>query len=185
MKSLHYIFYTCILSLLITSCKSEPTLQTYFVDHQEAENFTTIDLPVSMLSLDESKLTEDQKQTVKSIKHLNFLGYKKSDKQLEAYNTELAKVGEILKNKSYNDLMDAHSKHGKFTLKYMGDDETAIDELIVFASSDELGFGVLRVLGDDMKPSQIIKLGKALEAGDFDSSQLNDVVKFFHSDSIQ
>ncbi|WP_435139154.1 DUF4252 domain-containing protein [Formosa sp. A9] len=185
MKALHYLIATCCVAFSLISCKSEPTLQTYFVDHQETQNFTTVDLPVSMLGLDETKLNDEQQQAIKSIKHLNFLGYKKDDTQTESYNEELSKVKDILNNTSYNDLMDVNSHGGKITLKYLGDDENAIDELIVFGSSNELGFGVLRVLGDDMKPQQIIQLAKALEDGDFDESQVKNVFNFFKKDAVE
>ncbi len=69
-------------SFLITafiSCNQGPTLQSYIVDNQETNNFTTIDLPTSVVSFDESKLTDDQKQAYKSVKRLNFLGYRMQD----------------------------------------------------------------------------------------------------------
>lgn len=184
MKPFQYVLLIGYLTLILTGCKSEPTLQTYIVDHQEAQNFTTIDLPVSMLGLDEAKLTADQKSAIQSIKHLNFLGYKINEIDTEAYQNEMHTVKDILKDKSYNDLMVVNSKGGKLNLKYLGDNEEAIDELIVFGSSNELGFGVLRVLGDNMKPQQIIQLAKALESGDFDESQVKDVFKFFKQDTL-
>ncbi|MBT8394442.1 MAG: DUF4252 domain-containing protein, partial [Bacteroidia bacterium] len=69
-------------SFLVTaflSCNQGPTLQSYIVDNQETNNFTTIDLPTSVVSFDESKLTDDQKQAYESVKRLNFLGYSMKD----------------------------------------------------------------------------------------------------------
>ena len=43
------------------------------------------------------------------------------------------------------------------SLKYIGDD-SEIDELIVFGVSPEYGFAIVRVLGDDMELSKIMKL---------------------------
>ncbi|MFB9052582.1 DUF4252 domain-containing protein [Formosa undariae] len=166
--------------LLLTSCKSEPTLQTYIVDHQESQNFTTVDLPLSVLNIDESKLDEAQKTTYKSIKRLNFLGYKKDAAQPEDYISEKEKVELILNNKAYNELMVINNHGGKFTLKYLGDDEESIDELIVYGNAKDTGFGVLRVLGDQMKPSQIMSLAKVLEKGDIDMSKMKGVMDFFN-----
>ena len=40
---------------------------------------------------------------------------------------------------------------------YIGND-TEIDELIIFGVSSEYGFAIVRVLGDDMELSKIMKL---------------------------
>ncbi|MHA7944700.1 DUF4252 domain-containing protein [Formosa sp. 3Alg 14/1] len=167
--------------LLLTSCKSEPTLQTYIVDHQEAQNFTTVDLPLTVLNLDESKLDDAQLATYKSIKRLNFLGYKKDTTQPDAFITEKEKVELILNNETYNELMVINNHGGKFTLKYVGDDDESIDELIVYGNVKDTGFGVLRVLGDNMKPSQIMSLAKVLEKGDIDMTKMKGAIDFFNN----
>ncbi|WP_299781444.1 DUF4252 domain-containing protein [uncultured Formosa sp.] len=180
MKSYNYLIaITLCLGLLLTSCNSEPTLQTYIVDHQEAPNFTTVDLPLSVLNLDESKLNEDQKTAYNSIKRLNFLGYKKETTKTDEYQTEKSKVETILNNEAYNELMVINNHGGKFTLKYLGDNDEAINELIVYGNSKDAGFGILRVLGKNMKPSQIMSLAKVLEKGDVDMSKIKDVIGFF------
>ena len=46
---------------------------------------------------------------------------------------------------------------GKLYIKYIGED-SEIDELIVFGFSSDNGFAVIRVLGDDMELSKIMKL---------------------------
>ncbi|CDF78807.1 conserved hypothetical protein (DUF4252) [Formosa agariphila KMM 3901] len=181
MTSYKYIIaITFCFGLLLTSCKSEPTLQTYIVDNQESPNFTTVDLPLSVLNLDESKLNEEQKATYNSIKRLNFLGYKKDATQAEAYNSEKEKIEHILNDESYNELMEINNHGGKFTLKYLGDDENSIDELIVYGNAKDTGFGVLRVLGNDMNPSHIMSLAKVIEEGDIDMSQIKNAVSFFN-----
>jgi len=181
MTSIKYIIaITFCFGLLLTSCNSEPTLQTYIVDNQEAPNFTTVDLPLSVLNLDESKLNAEQKATYNSIKRLNFLGYKKDTTQAEAYNTEKEKLEYILNNELYNELMVINNHGGKFTLKYLGNDEAAIDELIVYGHAKDTGFGVLRVLGNAMNPSHIMSLAKVIEKGDVDISQIKNAVSFFN-----
>ncbi|WP_159024013.1 DUF4252 domain-containing protein [Formosa sp. L2A11] len=180
MKPHNYLItITFCFGLLLSSCKSEPTLQTYIVDHQEAPNFTTVDIPLSVLNLDESKLNEAQKTAYNSIKRLNFLGYKKGTTDADVYQTEKTKVEAILNNDVYNELMVINNHGGNFTLKYLGENDEDIDELIVFGNTKASGFGILRVLGKNMKPSQIMSLAKVLEKGDVDISKLNDVIGFF------
>ncbi|QDO95369.1 DUF4252 domain-containing protein [Formosa sediminum] len=181
MKAQHSIFILAIcFTLFLTSCNSTPTLQTYIVDHQEAPNFTTVDLPLSVLKVDQTKLNEDQKTAYNAIKRLNFLGYKKETTDSDTYLNEKTQVENILNDEAYNELMVINNHGGKFTLKYLGDDDQSIDELIVYGNAKDTGFGILRVLGDDMNPSQIMSLAKVLEQGDVDMSQVEGLVKFFN-----
>jgi len=169
-------------SFLITafmSCNQGPTLQSYIVDNQETNNFTTIDLPTSVVSFDESKLTEDQKQAYKSVKRLNFLGYRMKDGNEAEYKAELLKVKSILKDKKYKELMRmGNNEDGKVLIKYLGS-ETKIDELIVFGNANDQGFGILRVLGKNMKPDNMVKLVDAMQNADVDEDQLKGITEFF------
>ena len=66
------------------------------------------------------------------------------------------------------------------TLKYLGE-EDAIDELIVFASDSEKGFAVFRLLGENMRPDQMMTLMSSIENGDLDLSKfsgLGDLLQF-------
>ena len=64
------------------------------------------------------------------------------------------------------------------TLKYLGE-EDAISEIIVFASDDEKGFALFRLLGDNMRPDQMIKLMNSIEKGDLDVSKLSSIGGLF------
>jgi hypothetical protein len=177
-RTIKYILFTFVTALLLVGCNNGVSLQRYFVDNQESTNFTSIDLPVSIVKLDESKLTDVQKEAYGSIKRLNFLGYR-FDKSKEAdFNTEITKVKTILKDKKYNDLIEFNDKKAKIIVKYLGDDDAA-DEFIVFASSKELGFGIVRVLGDNMSPEKMMTLADAMRNSDIDSSQLGGIMDFF------
>lgn len=177
MKAIKHIFSTMIAALLLVGCNDDVSLQRYFVDHQESKGFITQDLPLSMLKIDESKLTAEQREAFKSVKRLNFLAYKANDINTNTFNLELAKVKTILKNEEYNELIDFTYQGAKVSVKYLGDDEDA-DEFIVFGSSKDMGFGILRVLGDDMSPEKMMTIGSALKNTDFDSSQFNNMVNF-------
>jgi len=174
-KNLIFILVT---ALLLVSCNDGASLQRYYVDNQETPNFTSIDLPVSILKMDESKLTDNQKEAYSSVKRLNFLGYGLDENNLAAFNTELAKVKTILKDKKYNDLMEFNDKNAKISVKYLGNDDAA-DEFIVFASSNEMGFGIVRVLGDKMSPEKMMTLADAMKNSDIDESQLGGIMDFF------
>lgn len=167
-----------VLSALFFSCDSQPTLQGYYVDNQETPNFLSIDIPPSIIGLDESTLTSEQKKAFESVKRLNFLGYKMDVNNMDAYNAELAKVKTILNDSRYEDLIEVNDRAGKFIGKSLGNDET-MDEFVLFVSNNDVGFGIVRVLGDDMDPAQIVTLVDAVKNVNFDSSKVESIMNFY------
>ena len=67
------------------------------------------------------------------------------------------------------------------TMKYLGE-EDAIDEVIIFASDDTKGFAIFRLLGDDMKPGQMLKLMNSINSGDLDLSALSGIGDMFEDE---
>ena len=57
--------------------------------------------------------------------------------------------------------------------------EDVVDEILVLLSSSKTGFGIARVLGDDMSPEKIVELFNTLQSADVDTNQLKDVMSFF------
>ncbi len=177
-RTVKYLFYTLFTALLLVSCASEASLQHYFVDHQESANFISQDIPISMVKLDKSNFNKEQNEAYNSVKKLNFLGYKADGTDVETYKTELKKVKTILRNKKYNELMTFNDKGRKVVVKYIGDDDEA-DEVVVFGSAKDMGFGIIRVLGSDMSPDKMVTLFTALQSANIDEGQIKDITNFF------
>ncbi|PQV47349.1 uncharacterized protein DUF4252 [Jejuia pallidilutea] len=169
---------TAFLSLILVSCNSEPSLQRYFVDHQEMPNFISQDIPVSMVKLDKTNFTEAQHEAFNSVRRLNFLGFNINETNTAIYTVELEKVKTILKQGKYQDLMEFSDKGRKILVKYIGDDDEA-DEVVVFGSANDMGFAVVRILGDDMSPEKMVALAQALNNANLDESQMQDMLNFF------
>lgn len=126
-----HIVVLVVLVATIFSCNQNPSLQTYFVDNQEKPNFLSLDVPVSMLNIDQTKLTEDQKEAYNSVQKLNMLAYRKDSVATADYKDELSKVKAILDDDKYEELMrGGNSTDGKFMVKYVGEDDD-IDEFIL------------------------------------------------------
>ncbi|MDO5969831.1 DUF4252 domain-containing protein [Flavivirga aquimarina] len=177
-QSIKRIFYTLFTAVILTSCGNGVSLQRYFVDNQESDNFISQDVPLSMVKLDKSNFTEEQNDAYNSVKRLNFLAYKTTETNTETYHAELAKVKTILNDGKYNDLMEFSDKGRKIVVKYIGTDDEA-DEVVVFGSAKELGFGIVRVLGDNMSPDRMVTLFTALQTANVDENQIQDIMKFF------
>ena len=171
-------FSTIFSLFLVLGCSQELTLQTYFVEHQEASGFMSVDIPMSFLNPDKIELTDVQEEAIDSIDKLNMLAYSLSDGTEEEFNAELAKVKTILKAEKYNDLMrGGNPTDGKLYIKYIGED-SEIDELIVFGFSSDNGFAIIRVLGDNMELSKIMKLETVVDQFDTENANVEDFMKF-------
>lgn len=175
--SVKYILATVIAAFFLVSCNNGMSMQRYFVDHQESKNFIAQDIPISMLKLDESKLDEDQKEAYKSVERFNFLGFRIDSTNVDAYHSELAKVKAILKDDKYNELIDFSYEGAKIEMKYIGEDEA--DEFIILGSSNTMGFGIVRILGNDMSPDKIMSLGPLFGSSNVDTSQFKEMMLFF------
>ncbi|WJJ97917.1 DUF4252 domain-containing protein [Algibacter luteus] len=177
-RAIKLLVYTVLTAVFLTSCGNGTSLQSYFVDHQEAKNFMTQDLPLSMVEIDKSKFTEAQTEAYNSVNRLNFLGYKASETDAETFKKEVEQVKTILSDSKYNDLMEFSDKGNKIYVKYIGTDEEA-DEVVIFGSAKDMGFGIVRILGDDMNPEKMVTLMEALQHANVEEGQIEDILNFF------
>ena len=169
-----------VLVATFVSCNQNSSLQAYYVDNELKPGFTSVDIPTSFLKIDETTLTEEQKQAYKSVDKLNMLAFVLNEDNKEQYKEELAKVTAILKDSKYNELMRAgNSVDGKFVMKYIGDDDE-VDEFILFGNANDKGFAVIRILGDDMNPNQIASLAQGINLSDIDASQVQQFAEMFN-----
>ena len=145
-------------SLLLVACNTQPTIQEYYVQKQESDNFIAIDLPASLLKVGDEASAET-KETMATIKKLNILAFKVNETNKAEFKAESAQVKEILKGKKYNELMRMKHKNMNIIINYLGTDE-AINEFVLFASDNEKGFALARVLGNKMEPEKIIKMAE-------------------------
>ena len=163
-------FITAILlgGLLLSSCNSKPSLQEYLVDKQEDDAFVKIDLATSLLYAEENKLSAEQKDVLKTVKKINVVAFPIKDNDV-VYTAERKKLQEILSQEKYQTLMTMGSNKQGMSLKYVGEEE-AIDEMIVYGNDSEKGFIVVRLIGNDMKPEDMIRM---LETMDKDNVNLS------------
>ena len=161
------------ITLITIACDSHPSLQKYYVDSKENNEFISIDLPSSILQLNDSEVSEDFKNTLESIKKVNFLALQLNETNKELYTSEKQKIKDILKNPKYKQLMRMNMGKGSVSVNYLGE-EDAIDEVIIFGSDNEKGFAVIRVIGENMNPASILKLTQNLNL-DGDSNELKQL----------
>mgnify|MGYP000108630836 CR=1 FL=1 len=163
--------------LILSACSSTQSLQEYYVDNSDNPNFLKLDIPTSVLNLSEADLTDAQRDALESFQKLNILAFKKTNQNVSAYTAEKENVKTILKNDKFNELMKISTGMGKASVQYIGDDD-AIDEVVIYGSSDDKGFALIRVLGDDMNPAHLMELIKAIEKSDYKGEGLEQLEGF-------
>lgn len=179
MKRIYKIcFLGLVLSGLLMACNDGASIQKYYIEKQDSGDFISFDIPASIVNLNENA-SKETKEALASIKKLNVLAFKINNANKDDYDAEKKKVTEILKSNKFNELMRVKHENVNIQVKYLGTDET-IDELILFASDNSKGFALARVLGDHMRPENIVKLLNNIKDFDKDNpaiTQLEDVLK--------
>jgi hypothetical protein len=174
------VFLTVFLtSLLLLSCDSKPTIQKYFVANSENKDFVALDISPTILNVDKTKLTAEQKKALESFDKMNVLVFKLDENNQAQYEVESQKITQILKDKSYQQLMKVGSGKDGATISFVGDEDD-IDEFVVFAKRKENGFAVVRILGNDMNPNNIMTMLSVLKESKIDTAQLaplKDLIK--------
>ena len=171
------LLFLGIALLLFVACDSGLSLQQYFVEKSEDPNFLSVDLPSSILGLNISELTEEDKKTYDSFRKLNVLMFKYSAEKQLVFRDEKSVLKKIFSQPKFNTLMTLSDKDMNAKIMYLGDDD-AIDEVIVYGDMKNTGFVVIRVLGDDMNPEQLASFASHLKNMKFDAKELKESFSF-------
>jgi hypothetical protein len=108
---------------------------------------------------------------LQSFDKMNIIAFK-SDKTNHAnYEIESAKLSAILKDDKYQELMKVGSGKDAASISFVGD-ENNINEFILFAKKKDNGFAVVRILGEDMNPNNIMTIISVLKETNIDMEQL-------------
>lgn len=170
MKTSVFTLFLLVL-LTLTGCNSEPSLQTYFVENTDNNDFIVLDVSPEILNVDKAKLSSDQNEALQSFEKINILAFKATEKNQTQFEAERARVKAILKNPKYQELMKVGSGKDGALVSFVGTDEN-IEEFVIFANRKENGFAVVRVLGKKMNPNTIMTLMTVLKDSKIDMEQL-------------
>ena len=160
-----------LLSLFLSSCNSEPSLQKYFVENTENKNFIALDVSPDILNVDKTKLSVAQSDALKSFDKMNVLAFKLNATNKAEFEKERAKVNLILKDKKYQQLMKFASGKEGASVSFVGTDDH-IEEFVFFANKEDNGFAVVRILGKDMNPTAVMTMMSVLQQSNIDVEQL-------------
>jgi len=136
-----------------------------------------MDISSSILNVNESKLSASEKKALASFDKVNVLAFKKDDKNNAQYSKEVKEVKEILKDTTFQPLIKLNGVGHNASIMLVGDNKE-IDELVLFGNQKELGFTVIRVLGNNMKPEDAMQFFSILQKSNVDMKQLKPILNF-------
>lgn len=151
-----------ILSLLLvvflaTSCNNDKSLQKYLVETSGKEGFMTGDIPVSSLISAKADVSDEIKETIKSVQKINVVFLAKTDENQALYETDKSTLKRIFTNKDYKSLGKMKAQGMNISVYYTGETDS-LDEVIAFGYSNEVGVGVARLLGENMNPAKMLDM---------------------------
>jgi len=173
-----YVIGIGLAALALFSCSNEQSLQRYLVDRQDDDAFLKVDIAASLLQANDADFSKEEKEILATVKKINVVAFPIKGENAANYDTKKQELKDIINQAQYKTLMKFGSNNKGAVLKYLGEEES-IDEIIVFASDDEKGFALFRLLGDNMNPAQMIKLMNSIEKGDMDISSLKSIGNIF------
>lgn len=148
-----------LLLLAFVSCqkKESETLQEYMVEKTADPEFISFDLSSSMMNMKPDQLTDEQQRTLKAVRKVNVMAFKRDSLSQNDFAAEAKKVKKFLKDPQYQELMHVNSGADGGSISFVGENND-IDEVILFAASKETGFAVIRVIGKDLKSENVIDM---------------------------
>lgn len=156
-------FWFFILSLAFVGCSNTPSIQEYYVSKTEDPNFLVLDIPASILGIDNSALSEEEQEALSSFQKLNVLLFRKTPANADQLPSELNTVRSIINSKVFEPLivMSDRQYSGKFVLE--GSVENP-DEIVFFGSADQ-GFVLARLIGRDIQVEKAMLLANVIQRG--------------------
>lgn len=162
MKPLKYVTLL-IFFVFLNACDSEMSLQKYLVTSAEKKEFISMNMPAfNLWEMANLSLTENEKEAINSVKKVNLLVFQKTIDNETQFNTEVTKVTDILENSNYKDLVNINATETKIKVLFLGTEET-VEEVVFFGRDTNLGFGILRVLGENIHIESLVKTVFELE----------------------
>ena len=177
---LRLLFLTLVSAFLFASCEQKPTLQKYFVEKSEqaSQGFTVLDVSPSILNLEKANLSADEREVLDAFEKVNVLTLKADGKNQEAIQAEKEKITSILNDKKYESLIKVNLGKDGAEFKCVGKDEH-IEEFILYGSKKENGLAVVRITGEDMNPTAVLKMLQLMQKSNIDVEQLKPLQDLF------
>lgn len=162
------ILSLCLCAIVLTSCQTN-SLQSYMVDHKSDENFISVDFSLKTFVDNFDNLDPEQKEVFEDINKVNFLAFKKNSSNDNDYTSKRQQLIEILSDEFSEGQLMSMNMDGNQVKMYADNIDKQVQEIVLFASNNDKGFLVARLLGDNLNPENFMKMAKMSGNMDFES----------------
>ena len=176
MKKINLLAFLIV--VLLVSCNQKPSLEKYFVESAEKQNFVNFDLSPTMLITDKMKLSAEQKSALNGFDKMNIVVLKKTATNQVEFDNERKTVSAILKNEKYQELMKVSLGKEGGSISYVGN-ENHISEFVIAGNKSDIGLAVVRITGKDMNINKVMDMMKTLQSSNLDIKQLQPILDMF------
>jgi len=166
MKNIQKISILFFTSLLLLACGPKDSIQKYLVDSQEKDGFITFDISGSMLQIKEVADLETR-EVLATVKKMN-VAFLPIENNAVAFEVEKKRLQQLMQKNTYKIFVKVSDKKLKVSLLYSGSQE-AMNEVVAIGYSDEVGVGVIRILGKGMNPVEISKVLDKIDLSNADA----------------
>ncbi|MBS3738951.1 DUF4252 domain-containing protein [Mesohalobacter halotolerans] len=165
----------CLSLFVLISCQTN-SLQTYMVDHKDDENFISLDFSLKTFVDNFDDFSEEQKNLFKDVRKVNILAFKKDNSNDKDYSEKRNLLTQILSEEfSKQQLMSVNDK-GRQMKMFADNMDDKVKEIVIYANDNDKGFLLLRLLGDDLNPSNFYEMMKMSDEMNFeDLAQMIDL----------
>ena len=109
------------------------------------------------MQIKSDEVSDATKATLKTLKKINIVALPFSADNSDAIKSEKTALDKIFKGDAYKSLMRFNHEDMKINCITL-EMEMQIDEVIAYAYAASKGVGVARILGDNMNPSDVMKM---------------------------
>jgi hypothetical protein len=161
-----------ILLVVFISCNNKPSLQKYMVENSEKKDFVALDFSSDVLNIPKEKLTQEENEALKSFKKINVLGFKKNTTNEKEFEMEKNKLLEVMKDTTTYQEMMKIGNNKQSTAIYILENKEGVEEFILIGNKNDSGFGVVRILGENMKADHLLTIMGLMNKANINSEQL-------------
>ncbi|MFY7810141.1 MAG: DUF4252 domain-containing protein [Flavobacterium sp.] len=167
-----------IVLVVFMSCNNKPSLQKFMVENTDKKDFIALDFSSDVLNIPKNKLTKDENEALKSLKKINVLGFKKNQTNDKEYEINKNKLFEMMKDTTtYQEIMKVGNLKQSAAI-YVLENKKGIEEIVIIGNRIDVGFGIIRILGENMKEDHAITMVGLMNKVTINPEQLKPFKEF-------
>lgn len=170
------VLFLVIMTTIVSCKKEQSSLQKYFIESHQKENFLSFDLSTNMIQSYLNNSDNQIKEVLKTVHKINIIALPIKDNK-EQYELEKQHLNSILSNTTvYKSLVKVKNDKLKIDIYYKGKPNN-VNEIVVCGSTDGVGLGVVRLLGDNMDTEKMMEVVQKIKVDNPEAIEIQEALK--------